>query len=72
MANKSDIDICKKPYFFGTEPTHNVTLSTSHHDMFEADLEVEDVPNKIRMIKRLDKSSDTSKQKSGVNKNRYE
>ncbi len=37
--------------------------------MFEADLEVEYVPGKIRMIKRLYESIDTTKQKREVNKN---
>ena len=47
--------------FFVTESNQDVTLISSQVGSLEEDLEVEDVPDKIRMVKRLYESIETPK-----------
>ena len=49
--------------FFATAHNQNVMLSSSQVGTSEEELEVEDVPDKIKMVKRLYESIDTNKYK---------
>ena len=55
--------------FFVTESNQGVTLFSSQVGRLEEDLEVEDVPDKIRMVKRLYESIETPKCKKKSKRN---
>ena len=55
--------------FFVTESNQDVTLISSQVGSLEEDLEVEDVPDKIRMVKRLYESIETPKCKKKSKRN---
>ena len=69
MRIRMTLTFARNENFFVTESNQDVTLISSQVSSLEEDLEVEDVPDKIRMVKRLYESIETPKCKKKIKYN---